>query len=174
MQTEVQYIRNISNVIFYRRPVPDPLGGLGWDQNIEIQLFQNMVMLHIKGNYKCSNVVANILPAKPLLPPPPGGQIFIFTEHVHIKLNRFTNAESWQQIFCKQTFSLPHPTLGVGSKFNFFRTWLCCISNAITIAATCKIFWPQNPRPHPGVKIQLFQNMVMLHIKLKGITDAAT
>ena len=25
-----------------------------------------------------------------------------------------------------------------------------------------------------GVKVQLFQNMVMLHIKLKGTTNAAT
>ena len=37
---------------------------------------------------------------------------------------------------------------------------------------------PADPTPlNPGgqtVKIQLFQNMVMLHIKLKGITNAAT
>ena len=28
--------------------------------------------------------------------------------------------------------------------------------------------------PEEGTKIQLFQNMAMLHIKLKGITNAAT
>ena len=34
---------------FYQRPGSDPLGGLrGWDQKVKIQLFQNMVMLHIK------------------------------------------------------------------------------------------------------------------------------
>ena len=30
-------------------------------QKVEIQLFQNMVMLHIKGNRKCSNMVAKVL-----------------------------------------------------------------------------------------------------------------
>ena len=43
----------------------------GWGQKVKIQLFQNMVMLHIqiKENHECSNVVANILPEDP--PPPP-------------------------------------------------------------------------------------------------------
>ena len=53
MQTEIQQIRNISNAIFDRRPVPDPMGGLsGLGQNVKIQLFRNMIMLHItlKGN----------------------------------------------------------------------------------------------------------------------------
>ena len=40
------------------------------------------------------------------------------------------------------------------------------------------IFCPPSPQDPRGggqkVKIQLFQNMVMLHIKLKGITIAAT
>ena len=81
-------------------------------------------------------------------PPPtpsnPGGQkvkIIIFvTEYYHIKLNKFSNSETWQQIFCLHTFSLPHSTLGVGLK----------------------------------VKIQLIENMVMLHMKLNRITKAAT
>ena len=36
-----------------------------------------------------------------------------------------------------------------------------------------KIFCPQTPPPDPkgGVKIQLFQNMVMLHIKLRGSSN---
>ena len=45
--------KHISNAIFDRRAVPDPLGGLsGWGQNVKIQRFQNMIMLHItlKGN----------------------------------------------------------------------------------------------------------------------------
>ena len=46
MQTELQSIRNISNAIFDQRPVPDPLGGLR--QNVKIQFFWNMIMLHIK------------------------------------------------------------------------------------------------------------------------------
>ena len=39
-----------------------------------------------------------------------------------------------------------------------------------------QIFWLQIPSPRPSdpvVKSQLVQNMVALHIKLKGITNAA-
>ena len=36
-------------MIFDQIPVPDPLGGLReWGQNVKIQLFQNMIILHIK------------------------------------------------------------------------------------------------------------------------------
>ena len=125
-------------MIFDRRPVPNPLGGLrewgqnvkiylfrtwsfcisnlreSWmqhhgskyfahrallipipwpcDQKVKIQLFKNMVRLHIKLNHECRNVVANILPPDP---------------------------------------SNHKKTLGVGSnvKINFFKTWSCCISN---------------------------------------------
>ena len=49
MQTDVELIRNISNVIFDQNPVSDPLSGLmGWDQKVKFQLFQNMVIVHIK------------------------------------------------------------------------------------------------------------------------------
>ena len=41
-------IRNISNVIFDRRPVSVPLRLRGWGQKVKIQLFQNTVMMHIK------------------------------------------------------------------------------------------------------------------------------
>ena len=39
---------------FPRRPLPGPLG-----QKVKIKLFQNIVMLHIKGYRECSNMVAN-------------------------------------------------------------------------------------------------------------------
>ena len=41
-----------------------PWVDFGGRTEAEIQLFQNMVMLHIKlkGNYTCMNMVANILP----------------------------------------------------------------------------------------------------------------
>ena len=47
-------------------PTPSPRP-IGWGQKVKIQLFQNMVMLHIKikENHECSNVVANILSADP-------------------------------------------------------------------------------------------------------------
>ena len=41
---------------FPRRP-PPPQGPGG--QKVEIKLFQNIVMLHIKRNRECSNMVAN-------------------------------------------------------------------------------------------------------------------
>ena len=41
-------IRNISNVIFDRRPVSVPLRLREWGQKVKIQLFQKTVMLHIK------------------------------------------------------------------------------------------------------------------------------
>ena len=50
----------------------------------------------------------------------------------------------------------------------------------ITGAATCNMvanIMPADPHPHPGgqkVKIQLFQNMVIVHIKLKAIMNAVT
>ena len=68
------------------------------------------VAYQIKGNHKCSNMVANILPADP--PPPP----------TQPPLPRVPNPRGWGQ----------------------------------------------------KVEIQLFQNMVMLHIKLKGMTHTAT
>ena len=101
------------------------------------------VTYRIKGNHGCSNMVENILAGNPLPPPLTLGvkrSNLIFTEYYHIKLNRFSDSETWQQIFCLQTFSLPHSTLGVGLK----------------------------------VKIQLIENMVMLHVKLNRIAKAAT
>ena len=77
-------------------PRPPPHYPRGWGQKVKVQLFQNMVMLHIKsiGIRKFCNMVANIFPQTP--PPPP-----------------------------RTPF-----TLGVKRlKFNFFRTWLCWISN---------------------------------------------
>ena len=35
----------------------DPPGS--WGQKVKIKLFQNIVMLHTKGNRECSNMVAN-------------------------------------------------------------------------------------------------------------------
>ena len=40
---------------FPHRPPPQGPGG----QKVKIKLFQNIVMLHIKGNRECSNMVAN-------------------------------------------------------------------------------------------------------------------
>ena len=109
------------------------LGG-GIKMSKFIFLEHGHVAYQIKGNRGCSNMVENILTGNPLPPPltlGSKGQNSIFTEHYLIKLNRFSNLETWQQIFCLHTFSLPHSTLVVGLK----------------------------------VKIQLIENMVMLHIR---------
>ena len=108
----------------------------------------------IKGNHGCSNMVENILAWKtPPTPFNPGGQNYFFTEYFHIKLNRFSNSETWQQIFCLHTFSLPHSTLGVGSKvkihFIYNMVMLHKNLNRITKAATCKYFGRKSPLPAP-------------------------
>ena len=80
-------------------PPPTTLGG--WGQKVKIQLFQNMVTLHIKleSNHEFSDMVTNILPEAP--PPPiphqtlrmrPKGKNSTFQNMVmlHIKLNGIT------------------------------------------------------------------------------------
>ena len=83
-----------------------------------------MVVLHIKGNRECSNMVGKDLGVGSKC------QNLIFSEHGHVAY----------QIDPRP---VPDPLGGLKG-------------------------WDQK------VKIQFFQNMVMLHIKLKGITDAAT
>ena len=74
-------------------------------------------------------------------------QLFQNNVMLHIKSKRIMNAATWLQIFCKQN---PDPR-GQQVKIQLFQNR----------------GWSQK------VKIQLFQNMVMLHIKLKGVTNAA-
>ena len=84
----------------------------------------------IKGNHKCSNMVANTLPEDP---PPTlgfkGSKFNLFsTCMLHIKLKGITHAATRSQISCLQIPS--DPGGGVKrSKFDFFRTKSCCISN---------------------------------------------
>ena len=78
---------------------------------------------------------------------------------------------------------LPDPG-GRGQKVKvstFFRTWSCCISNKLEsrMQQQDSKSFAHRPPPDPGewdqkVTIQLFHNMAMLHIKLNGITNAAT
>ena len=104
-----------------------------------------MVMLHIKlnGIMKCSNMVANILPTDPPLPPDPRGmgsigQKSTFSEHGDVAYQNKRNHEFSNKIAIF-LHAYPPPPMTIGD----------------------------------GVKIQLFQNMIMLHIKLKGTTNAA-
>ena len=76
----------------------------------------------------------------------------------------------------------PSPDPGVKwSKFNFSRTWSDCIPNEIEsrMRKQGSIYFARRPPPTPNQprgwgQNELFQNMVMLHINLNGITNAAT
>ena len=86
---------------FACRHLPDPITlTLLLRLRFQIQLLQNKGMLHIKINAikKCSNMVANILPATPPPPPPDPPvhkvkiQLFQNNIMLHIKLKGITNA----------------------------------------------------------------------------------
>ena len=85
------------------------------------------VAYQINWNHECSNMVAHILPADP--PPTLGcGQNSAFFQNMvmlHIKLRELACSNVEANIFLQTP---PSPTLGARSKFNFFRTWPCCIS----------------------------------------------
>ena len=72
---------------FARRP-PSPPPTLGRVEMVKNQLFQNRVIAYqIKGNHKCSNMVANILPVHPLPSPLTLGVKMsnsTFLEHGHV------------------------------------------------------------------------------------------
>ena len=142
MHIKINWNPECSNTIAIILPIhPSPRHGpWGWGQEVKIQVLQNMVMLHInlKGNQECSNMLANILPADPHPPSPdPGGGVKIepFSEHGHvayqIKWNHKCNNIK-ANILPAQTSPPPPRALDPGtkrSKFNFFRTWSCYISN---------------------------------------------
>ena len=106
---------------------PHPLWPYG--RKVKIELFQNMVMLHVKlnGILKNINMVANIFPQTPSHPPTLGiGSIdhnSTFSEHGHVAYQIKTNHECSNMI----TNICLHSSQR--SKFIFFRTFLCCISN---------------------------------------------
>ena len=83
------------------------------------------VAYQIKENQECSNMVANILPS-------PGdgsiGRNLTFPEHGHVAYQIKDNQEC-SNIVANILPAVP-PEDGVNrSKFNFFRTLSCCISN---------------------------------------------
>ena len=75
-------------------------------------------------------MVANIFtPTPPTLRMGSIGHNSTFSEHGHAayQIKRIIVAVTGYQIFCLQT---PYPGDGVYlSKFNFYRTWSCCLSN---------------------------------------------
>ena len=105
MQTEVQLIRSISNVIVDCRPAshlppPDLDGGVKRSKYIFSEY--GHIANQTKENHECSNMLANILPADPAPETPdPGmgsvGQNSTFSEHGHVtyQIKEIKNAPTW-------------------------------------------------------------------------------
>ena len=166
-------------------PPPPPPPSLRWDQKVIVQLLQNMVMLHIKLK-KASRMQQHGTKYFASLPLPPPHkkhsrgqkvkiQLFQNIVILHITSKGITNARTWTQIFCPQTPPPPPPDPG-GKKV---KIQLGHVAYQLKGNHRSKYF-AADPPLHPArlrgqkVKIKLFQNMVLFHIKLKRITNAAT
>ena len=86
MQTEVQLIWNISNVILGRKPWSEPLAGLRvWNRGLNSTYSKyGQVGYQSKRNDACSNMVTNIFTRRPNPPPLTLGQNLTFSEHGHV------------------------------------------------------------------------------------------
>ena len=123
---------------------PSPTLGMGSVRQNSTFSEHGHVTYQIKENQKCSNTVATIFPAHPLPPDPGNGA----------NMSKFTFSEHGHVAY---QIKGNHSMQQHGSKY-FARRPLPTLST----------------RPLTLFKIQLFQNKVMLHIKLKRITNAAT
>ena len=120
---------------------------------------------------------------RPTNPPTLGlgsiGQNSTFSQHGHVAYQIKWNHECRNMVANILPADLPPTILGIKrSKFNFFRS-ISNLRDSRMQQHDSKYFAPSPTPPDPGgwgqkVSIQLFQNMVMLHIRLKGITNAAT
>ena len=94
-------------------------------------------------------------------------QLFQYMDMMHIKLKGIAHAATWKQIL----YFYPLTPLHIAYQIK----WNHECSNMEASIFTCRP--PPYPRPRVWgrkVKIQLFQNMVMLHIKLNGHVNAST
>ena len=106
-------------------PSPPPPPTLGMGSVGQIQLFQDMVMLHIKlkGTTKYSNMIVIIMPADTHLTLGSKFNLFKTWSCGISDLRKSQNIATCYQIFCPQTPHPPDPGDWVNrSKFNFFRT----------------------------------------------------
>ena len=112
----------------------DPPPTLGKRISRSKSTFSEHSLLHIKFKRitKCSNMVANILPADPVsLNLVSIGHNSTFSEHSHVAYQIKENHECSNMVANILPADLP-ATLGNGvirTKFNFCKTWSCCISN---------------------------------------------
>ena len=159
---------------FALRP-PSPTLGMGSIGQDSIISEHGHVAYQIKENHKCSNMVANILPADPPPPPTLGSicQNTTFSEHGHVAYQIKGNHQMQQRgskYFARR--SLPDPTVGVKIKHGHVAYQIKENHKCSNMMAN---ICPQTPTdPGDGVKTQLYHNMVMLHVKLKGIMNALT
>ena len=134
-----------SKYFAHRPPCPPTTLGDG----VKIQLYGTWsCCISNLRNRECSHIVANILAADIPTPPPPDhesiGQKSSFTEHGHVAFQTKGNQE------CSHMVAHILPTDPTK---------------------------PPSTETGDGIKnskFNFFQNMFLLHIKLKGITDAAT
>ena len=85
------------------------------------------IAYNIKGNHKCSNMVANILPAAPHPSPDPRVKRsnLTFAEHDHVAYQIKGNPECSSMV----ANNLPAaPLYPQKVKIQLFRTWSCCTS----------------------------------------------
>ena len=169
----------VANIFLQTPPLPPPTLVVG--SKGQHSFFQNMVMLHIK--LKLVTHVATWKQIFYLQPPPPSslgvesqGQKIYFSQNMvmlHIKLTGIRNAWYFAHI--------PLPWGGVKrsnanvSEYGHVAYQIkgndaCSNMVANILPADPARLWGSGQK----VKIQLFQNMVMLHIKLNGITNAVT
>ena len=156
------------------------LSTIWWGQLVEIQLYQNMVMLHkkIKGKKPAtwSQIFCLHTPTPLILWMGSVGQNTPFQSifMLHIKLRRITNAGTWSQIFwrikneatwfqifCPQT---PPPTL-----------WMRSAYQNSTFSEHGKIanILPGDPYPKDGVNMSKFVFSEHVHVKLNGNTKCS-
>ena len=110
------------------------------------------------------------------------GQNSTFSEQVHVAYQIKWHHKSSNTV--ATILPTEHIKRVKRSKFNFFRTWSCCILYKMesrmqqNCSKQCARRSPPPACPTLGcsqkVEFQLVQNMVMLHIKLNGIANAAT
>ena len=106
----------------------------------------------------------------PADPPPPRHSTFQNMVRLHIKLKGITNAATWSQIFYPQIS--PPPVLRVGSTFLEYGHVAYQIKGNDS-CSNMQIFYQQTPTLGVGQNLTC-QNMVKLHIKLKGFRNEAT
>ena len=100
---------------FARRSLPSYLGEGSNGQNSTLPEHGH-IAYQIKGNHKCSNLVANSLPGDSLpLPLGPKCQTSLFLEHGHVayQIKGYHKCSNMVEIFCPQT---PSPLTDPGGQ----------------------------------------------------------